>query len=112
MSIGDIMIAVGTTGMLASIGGLVVVTYQKRKAPALIGAIRTKPTANDPMGQKPAPVDYLNEAVRMMLQQEIEQTLRGRTGDVFNGLMDQHIAMELIARGWVAYKPSEPLKKC
>lgn len=111
MNIGDVMIAVGATGMLVSAGGLAVVALQKRNPRELLGAIRTKPTANDPMGQKAAPVDYLNEAVRMMLQQEIEQMLRGRTGDVFSGLPDQIIAMELIARGWVAYKPSGDLRK-
>lgn len=70
-----------------------------------------QPTASDPLGQIPDATETFQSALQNMVRHEVTAILRGKTGDKFDGIPDQVIAMELIARGWVAYKPSEDLRK-
>lgn len=70
-----------------------------------------QPTASDPLGQRPAPVDTFQFALQNMVRHAVEDVMRGKTGERFDGTPDQVLAMELIARGWVAYKPREDLRK-
>lgn len=70
-----------------------------------------QPSAQDPLGIAPGPIDHLQIALRDMVSEEVRQILRGRTGHGFDGMADAQLAMELIARGWVCYKPHGELTK-
>lgn len=53
----------------------------------------------------------MREGLRELIQGEVRFVLRGRTTAFFDDTPDAVLAMELIARGWVAYKPAERLDK-
>lgn len=69
------------------------------------------PSATDPLGlnDPPTPAQAFNEGLRLMINSEIRSILRGRVTHELDNMPDAILAMELIARGWVAYKPSQPL---
>lgn len=68
---------------------------------------KPKPTAGDPLAQAQTVDDLLSVSVQGLIERQLRNTLRGRTSTTFSGLADQDLAMELISRGWVAYKPSD-----
>ena len=68
---------------------------------------KPKPTAGDPLAQAKTVDDLLSIGVQGIVERHVRNTLRGRTSTTFNGLADQDLAMELISRGWVAYRPSD-----
>lgn len=70
-----------------------------------------KPTTDDPLGQRPDATETFQSALQNMVRHEVRAILRGKTGDKFDGIPDALLAMELIARGWVAYKPSGEMRK-
>lgn len=67
-------------------------------------------SAADPLS-KDGPASQFESGLREMIHQEVSFVLRGRIGTQFDGFADQLIAMELIARGWIAYKPAERLDR-
>lgn len=71
------------------------------------------PSATDPLGlnDPPTPQQSFDEALRKVINSEIRSILRGRVSSTCDDIPDAVLAMELIARGWVVYKPSQPLIK-
>lgn len=70
-----------------------------------------KPSPGDPLGLNPDATETFQSALQNMVRHEVQVVMRGRTGEKFDGMPDQLLAMELISRGWVAYKPAQDLRK-
>ncbi len=66
------------------------------------------PTKDDPLGQKPDANDLFVAGVRDIIASEIRRQWQGRASATMEGIPNEVLAMELIARGWIAYKPSQP----
>lgn len=64
----------------------------------------SKPTATDPLGQRPNPADF-GDAMNIMIDARIDQRLMGRTTGQFDGVPDTKLVLELIARGWAVFRP-------
>lgn len=84
--------------------------FSKQLPVERISTPKDQPTASDPLATMGVG-QMFTESMRQMVQQAVRYELRGVTSDKFDGVPEAFIAMELIARGWVAYKPSEDLKK-
>jgi len=65
------------------------------------------PSPVDPMGTNGSG-SMFQESLRQMIQQAVAFEMRGRTSAGLDGIASQHLALELIARGWIAYLPKEP----
>lgn len=61
------------------------------------------PSPSNPLGSLLA--TPLEIALRKLVDERIEDAWRGRNAPDFNGTPDALLCMELIARGWVVYKP-------
>jgi hypothetical protein len=64
-----------------------------------------KPTANDPLGQRLDPSD-LGDMLNAAVDQRIAHAWRGRAVADLSGFPDGALVLELVARGWVVYRPS------
>ena len=64
-----------------------------------------KPSAADPLGQEPDPTSVA-EMFEKVIDARIEMRLVGCTRGRFDGVPDQHLVLELIARGWAVFRPS------
>lgn len=62
------------------------------------------PTPQDPLGL----ADPLEVALRNLVDERIARAWAGRTKQDFANTPDMLLCMELIARGWVVYKPHHP----
>lgn len=63
-----------------------------------------RPTAEDPLGQLPDPNSF-DDMMAQLIDKRIDERWRGKTRPTFDGIPTYELAMELIARGWVVYKP-------
>ncbi len=63
-----------------------------------------KPSASDPLGQRPDPTDF-GDAMNAMIDARIEMRLRGRTNGVFDNVSDIQLVHEMLARGWAVFRP-------
>lgn len=63
-----------------------------------------KPSADDPLGQRPDPADF-GDMLNGVVDARIEQRMRGRVSDRFNGVADVDLVHELLARGWAVFYP-------
>ena len=61
------------------------------------------PTPQDPLGLSP-----LEQQLRDLVDSRIRLAWRTNSGGDFSGVPDAMLCMELIARGWVVYKPHHP----
>ena len=66
-----------------------------------------RPTTSDPLGQRPDGDDTFASSMMDMIDRRIEVVTRGRAFQNFSNVADVQLATELIARGWVVYKPRE-----
>ena len=64
-------------------------------------------TTDDPLGQRPDGNDTFAASMMDMIDRRIEVVTRGRAFQEFSKVTDIRLAAELIARGWVVYKPRE-----
>lgn len=62
------------------------------------------PTPDDPFGLRPDPTS-IAEMLESVVDARIEQRLRGRTANAFDGVSDTALVHELIARGWAVFLP-------
>lgn len=68
-----------------------------------------RPTADDPLGQRPDPADF-GDMLNSVVDAKIHNALRGRLDKRFDDVLDQHLVLELVARGWAVFWPG-PGKK-
>jgi len=82
-----------------------------------LGPRRKVATLPEIPADMPSPVDPMatngsgsmfQESLRQMIQQAVAFEMRGRTSSGLDGIPSQLLALELIARGWIAYLPKEP----
>lgn len=67
------------------------------------------PSPNDPLGinDPPTPQEAFTINLDRMIEERIHVIMRGRTTTNFNNMPDHMLCLELMARGWVCYKPRE-----
>lgn len=65
------------------------------------------PSPGDPLGQRD-PEDNFSRGLEKMIDDRIKFVTRPRTINRFHDVTEAELALELIARGWVVYRPREP----
>lgn len=65
----------------------------------------SKPTLEDPLGQRPDPADF-GDVMNGLIDERIKMHMRGRTDAQFDGVADTLLVHELIARGWAVFYPA------
>lgn len=68
---------------------------------------KAPPTLADPLGVRDNPASILG-AFEKVIDARIEERLRGRTTERFDGVQDIALVHELLARGWAVFKPQGP----
>lgn len=61
-----------------------------------------QPTPNDPLGLRPTSFE---DALLRTIDERVALAWRARTVQSFDNTPDAVLAMELLSRGWVVYKP-------
>lgn len=69
----------------------------------ITGSLHPQPSGDDPLGQH---TKGFAEQLADLVDARVDYALRGRTRERYNGVPDQELVLELLARGWSVFRPS------